>query len=348
MVPFVASCLTLILVIILAFSIWWYQTRAWKRLASELGITYLGYGVQFERVFGHFGIFADSSWGFGWTNHQCQGNYRSAEVSFGFQICRRYSTHGGYNGSYQRPVFALRDPQLKLPHFFLRSENLLLDSLGSLLGGQDIDFDEDPTFSKRFVLQGRDADATAKLFSDPKVRAAFMTLSKSGFLMEAKDDTIVVRCKRSFSLRRFRPFLDTLVRIRDALTVPIAAPAEALPPGISDLAIGFQPKQSEHVAGSRWSRQHLDQVIRGYLKTKNYAKAEEMIALHIKLFEEDRFDMQVTLIKIWLQGQRPRHALGYVKKIYPTCLSNEDKQQLQKLGTYAQKQIESGVAEKRS
>ena len=326
MVDSVVICLMVISIIILILFYSWYQIRAWNRLASELGITYLGYGVQFERVFGHFGIFADSRWGYGGMSHQCQGNYRGAEVSFGFQICRSYRTNGRNNGSYQRPVFALRDPKLQLPHFLLRSEKLLLDSLGSLLGGQDIDFDEDPTFSKRFVLQGGDADATAKLFSDPKVRAAFMTLRKSGFLMEAKGDTIVVLCKRSFSLRKFRPFLDTLVEIRDALMV----------------------KQSEHVAGSRWSRQHLDQVIRRHLKTKNYAKAEEMIALHIKLFEEDRFDMQATLIKIWLQAQRPRHALGYIKKIYPTCPSNEDKQQLQKLGTYAQKQIDSGVAEESS
>jgi len=345
MIPAVASCLLAILIIILVLSISWYQTRAWKSLASELGITYLGYGVQFERVFGHFRIFDNCHWGFGWTNHQCQGNYRGAEVTFGLQVCVSYRTDSRDKRSYQRPVFALRDPQLQLPHFLLRSENLLLDSLGSLLGGQDIDFDEDPTFSKRFVLQGGDADATAKLFSDPKVRAAFMTLSKSGFLMEAKGDTIVVRCKRSFSLRKFQPFLDKLVEIRDALTVTITAPAKALVPGISDLDIGFQPKQSEHVEGSRWSRQHLDEVIRGHLKTKNYAKAEEMIALHIKLFEENRFDMQVTLIKIWLHGQRPRHALGYIKKIYPTCLSNEGKQQLQKLGTYAQKQMDSGVAE---
>lgn len=120
---------------------------------------------------------------------------------------------------------------------------------------------------------------------------------------------------------------------------------QALQPDISDLAIALQRNQSEHVAGSRWSRQQLAQVIRGYLKTKNYAKAEEMIGLHIKLFEKNRFDMQVTMIKIWLHKQRPRHALSYIKKLYPTCLSTEDKQQLQKLGTYAKKRIDSGVAE---
>jgi hypothetical protein len=344
--------LLVVIIVILSLGYSWYHTRTWERLASDLGITYLGWGHQFRLVFGHFSILDD----YGWegTNHQCQGDYRGAEVTLGLQICRSRSSNG--RRSYKRTVFALRDPQLQSPHFLLRSENLLLDSLGSLLGGQDIDFDEDPTFSRNFVLQGSDPDATAKLFSDHKVRAAFMTLKKSSFKLEAEGDTIVVRCKRSLFLRQIRPFLDCLVEIRDALRTPIETPTKAanayqsqiepaFQPDISDWAIALQRKQPEHVADSRWSQPQLAQVIRRYLKTKNYAKAEEMIALHIELFEEDRFDMQVTIIKIWLQGQRPRHALRYIKKLFPTCLSNEDKQQLQKLGSYAKKQIDSGVSD---
>ncbi|MBP5470255.1 MAG: hypothetical protein J6Z11_13535, partial [Candidatus Riflebacteria bacterium] len=44
---------------------------------------------------------------------------------------------------------------LMMPQFFVRTERLILDSLGKMLGEQDINFEEDPEFSRGFILRGK-------------------------------------------------------------------------------------------------------------------------------------------------------------------------------------------------
>ncbi len=70
-----------------------------------------------------------------------------------------------------------------LPQFFIRDENLILDSLGKLFGGQDINFAEDSAFSRKFVLQGID-EADIRNFFDSKIRRAFVSHHVSGYKYE--------------------------------------------------------------------------------------------------------------------------------------------------------------------
>ena len=53
----------------------------------------------------------------------------------------------------------------QVPRFALTREGLL-HRVGAALGFQDIDFDEDPEFSKRFVLKGDDEHAIREIFAD--------------------------------------------------------------------------------------------------------------------------------------------------------------------------------------
>ncbi len=63
------------------------------------------------------------------------------------------------------------------------------------------------------------------------------------------------------------------------------------------------------------------------------------------LFEQHRFALQVKLIKIWLQAERPRHALRYMQGINGAFMSETEKSEIKKLAEYAKQQIRSGVIE---
>ena len=59
------------------------------------------------------------------------------------------------------------------------------------MGGQDIDFEEDPGFSKAFVLQGTDAEATRRLFS-AAVRVHLLRWKGRRLELEVAGDTLLL------------------------------------------------------------------------------------------------------------------------------------------------------------
>ncbi len=86
-------------------------------------------------------------------------------------------------------------------------------------------------------------------------------------------------------------------------------------------------------------------MIQIYIKQKQWAKVEPLIEKHLELFEQHRFALQVKLIKIWLQAERPRHALRYMQGINGAFMSETEKSEIKKLAEYAKQQIRSGVIE---
>ena len=63
----------------------------------------------------------------------------------------------------RQTVAAVQSADLRLPDFHLRPERTL-DAVGSLLGRQDIDFDDHPDFSKAFVLKSLSEQETRDFF----------------------------------------------------------------------------------------------------------------------------------------------------------------------------------------
>jgi len=92
---------------------------------------------------------------------------------------------------YYAALCVLSVDNMKLPHFFIRDESFIMDSLGKLFGGQDINFEEDPDFSKKFVLQG-DNENEIRRFFNKKVRSSFVHFHKKGFVYEAVDKYLFV------------------------------------------------------------------------------------------------------------------------------------------------------------
>lgn len=78
-----------------------------------------------------------------------------------------YTTgHGKHKRVRRQTVAALQSAELTIPAFVMRPEGKL-DLVGSLLGRQDIDFDDHAAFSKAFVLKSEDESATREFLDAP-------------------------------------------------------------------------------------------------------------------------------------------------------------------------------------
>lgn len=76
----------------------------------------------------------------------------------------RYTTGSGkHQHTHRQTVVAMESPELEIPSFTLRPE-MLFDWFGSIMGFQDIDFDDHPQFSKMFVLKGDNEEAIRRFF----------------------------------------------------------------------------------------------------------------------------------------------------------------------------------------
>jgi hypothetical protein len=98
---------------------------------------------------------------------------------------------GKSSNTHSQTICLLRAPGVRLPHCFLRREVPFFDAIGQKLGGQDIDYPEDTDFSKAFVLQGEDPEATRRRF-DGAVRAHFMRFATTRIEAETRGDALLL------------------------------------------------------------------------------------------------------------------------------------------------------------
>lgn len=98
-----------------------------------------------------------------------------------------YVTGAGKSRQTHRQSFiCLFSPHLQATPFELRAESFL-DRIGGWLGMQDIDFDEDPVFSKAFVLKSPDVPGTRGLFGPP-LRTWFVKPERKNLRVQLKNN----------------------------------------------------------------------------------------------------------------------------------------------------------------
>jgi hypothetical protein len=82
----------------------------------------------------------------------------------------RYTIGSGKNQQTKnQTVIWFRSSGLNLPAFTLSPENIM-HKIGALLGYQDIDFEQNPGFSKRYLLRGQDETRIRMLFNNSLLR----------------------------------------------------------------------------------------------------------------------------------------------------------------------------------
>ncbi len=108
-----------------------------------------------------------------------------------YKVMDFYYDVGGKNGTRQATICLLSKNGLKLPDFYMREENVFFDGIGQMLGGQDIDFDDDLDFSNTYVLQGSNEKAIRRFFT-PNIRNTFTRASSYGYVYESGDNYFLV------------------------------------------------------------------------------------------------------------------------------------------------------------
>lgn len=152
-----------------------------------------------------------------------QGHSRKAKNLFRgkngddeFAVCDyQYTTGSGKNSqTHLQTVCVIRSSRLQLPHFFARRQIALFDFLGKVFGGQDINFDHDPAFSKAFVLQTAGVEEECRQLFDDNVRQHFTQLGPKGIQVESKGEMVVFHCGRQMKIEKMQELIDDALSVR--------------------------------------------------------------------------------------------------------------------------------------
>jgi len=164
---------------------WQRRAEEWAAAAAQLGLVvrpeiegleHLGHLSFFQK--GHSRRIRNLIQGSAWGPEAWLGDFE-------------WVTGSGKNRHRHRTSFcALRDPALALPRFELRPESSLLDAIAGLFGAPDIDFEEDPAFSKAYRLTGAEPTAVRARF-DPSVRSQLLQQPSPVPYLEGAGDTLL-------------------------------------------------------------------------------------------------------------------------------------------------------------
>ncbi len=182
---FVVLALVFALVALINFILARKRREAWQRVAQRMNFQFLEADDSENR----FGLFKIFNLGRNRKTYNVLiGKNDSDEVRM-FDYSYRTGS-GKSSQTHTQTLCIITSSELSLPHFFIRRENAIFDFLGKLFGGQDINFHEDPTFSKMFVLQGEPEPAVRQLF-ESRIRRLFLQFGGQNMQVEARGDTIL-------------------------------------------------------------------------------------------------------------------------------------------------------------
>ena len=178
------------------------RTLAWRALAPTLDMTFAAQDKGLPDRYSGFKFFSTGH------NRDASNVLMGRASTVGVTLCDySYVTGSGKSSTYYQTTVCILDyPKLELPRFFLRPENFL-DAIGELFGGQDFDFDEDPEFSKAFVLQGMEEAKVRKLFG-PRTRQWFVHHRAESLRFEGAGSTLIVLSPRRVEHAQAQRLLD--------------------------------------------------------------------------------------------------------------------------------------------
>lgn len=185
------------------------RTEALGQVAGELRLIFSPEGD--ETLMSELGTFHLFSQGHSKKiRNLMRGKVRDLNVAiFDYQYVDGY---GKNSHTWSQTVISLQLEKSTLPSFSLRPENVL-HKLVSLMGYQDIDFESNPDFSKKYLLRGRDEAAVRGLF-----RSWVLTFfeAEPGLWVEGEGNKLIVyRQSAQVNPEAIRAFLDKGLQILD-------------------------------------------------------------------------------------------------------------------------------------
>ena len=159
-------------------------TEKWQYAAEELGLSFLPEGdANTQNRLNRFELF--NSGRARKMKNLIQGITDEVHLAI---FDYRYTTGSGkHQQTHSQTVVFVESPQLVMPAFTMRAEGFF-DKIGGVLGFQDIDFEEFPTFSGMYVLKGPNESAIRSFFS-PEIIQFFE--SQPSVSVEGKNGALV-------------------------------------------------------------------------------------------------------------------------------------------------------------
>lgn len=127
----------------------------------------------------------------------------------------QYTTgRGKHQTVWQQTICILTSPGRRAPHFFVRRQQRLFDALGKVFGGQDINFDDDPKFSKAYVLQTAGDEQQLRHFMSPGLREALTRLADKNLVLEVEGDTMLLHRGRRLKAEQLDELVTDAINLR--------------------------------------------------------------------------------------------------------------------------------------
>ncbi|BBM84099.1 hypothetical protein [Candidatus Uabimicrobium amorphum] len=189
------------------------RTGNWKQVASDIGFDFADKDNSYVFKYNFFKTFSTGS------NRKAKNVMTGKNGDIGITVMDyQYTTGSGKNKSTHHYTICIFEKQgLGLPSCYMRMQIAFFDFLGKVFGGQDIDFVEDPAFSKAFVLQGDDEKAVRETF-DENVRRGFLDYKGKNFIFEGNNDLFLINKGKRIKPEELMIILEDAYKIMDLLT----------------------------------------------------------------------------------------------------------------------------------
>jgi hypothetical protein len=174
-------------VALIIFFIWWMEkkrTEALRQIATDLEFDFFPRGdAGLLRELSPFHLFAQGHSRRLYNLMRGQANKLEVDIfDFNYTIGA-----GQHQHTHSQTVVCFHLPDNSLPQFSMRPESIW-HKIGTWFGYQDINFETHPTFSRKYLLRGREEDAIRDLFG-PEVLDYFE--GTNGVSLEGGGDLLV-------------------------------------------------------------------------------------------------------------------------------------------------------------
>lgn len=192
---------------------WWFEkkrTEAMEGYASSHGFQFEGAQPNVIGELGRFKLFSQGH------SKSLKNHMRGSKELGVVRIADyQYRTGSGkHTQTWNQTICVVQTPGKQAPHFFVRRQRALFDALGKMFGGQDINFDDDPTFSKAYVLQTSDNEQQLRHFMSPRVREMLTQLSNKNVVCEVQGDTMVFHIGKRLKVEEIDALVADAVNLR--------------------------------------------------------------------------------------------------------------------------------------
>ena len=210
------GCGLFVIIFVIAMIVGAYETEKEKKRRSEIasycrrsGIVYSEIANDIPSIAYNFSLMQEK----GHTN-EWRVEMSGSRGPFDFYLFEHYyvSGSGKSRHSETNTICILTKVGTNMPQFFARDENMILDGLGKLFGGQDINFADDPEFSRKFVLQGMSEHEIRKFFNR-RVRSTFVMKHYNGYKYEGYGNCFMIMVPGKLELEQRLTLLANTVSI---------------------------------------------------------------------------------------------------------------------------------------